>query len=78
MRRIVIGAVLVAAIAALGACTTIDRAVSGFETGPGGWSKISEARTSMSSDVQYLGASAEGHIIVRLADGTTQIWGSGR
>ena len=78
MRRIVIGAVLVAAVAALGACTTIDRAVSGFETGPDGWSRVSEARTSMSSDVQYLGASAEGHIIVRLADGTTQIWGSGR
>lgn len=78
MRRIVSGAVLVAAIAALGACTTIDRAVSGFETGPGGWSKISEARSSMSSDVQYLGASAEGHIIVRLADGATQIWASGR
>jgi hypothetical protein len=78
MRRIGIGAVLVAAIAALGACTTIDRAVRGFETGPGGWSKISEARTAMSSDVQYLGASAEGHIIVRLGDGTTQIWKAGR
>jgi hypothetical protein len=78
MRRIGMAVVLVAAMAALGACTTIDRAVSGFETGPGGWSKISEARTSMSSDVQYLGASAEGHIIVRLADGTTQIWGPGR
>lgn len=75
MRRIGTLAVLIAAVAALGACTTIDRAVRGFETGPGGWSKVSEARTSMSSDVQYLGASAEGHVIVRLADGTTQIWG---
>lgn len=78
MRRIVIGAVLVGAVGVLGACTTIDRAVRGFETGPGGWSKISEARTGMDSDVQYLGASAEGHVIVRLADGTTQIWGPGR
>lgn len=75
MRRIGIGAVLVAALAALGACTTIDRAVRGFETGPGGWSKVSETRTQMSSDVQYLGANAGGQIIVRLADGTTQIWG---
>ena len=75
MRRIGMAVVLVAAMAALGACTTIDRAVRGFETGPGGWSKTSEARTSLSSDVQYLGASAEGHVIVRLANGTTQIWG---
>lgn len=75
MRRMGIALVLVTVMAALGACTTIDQAVRGFETGPGGWSKTSEARTSMSSDVQYLGASAEGHVIVRLADGTTQIWG---
>lgn len=76
MRRIGIGAVLVAAMAALGACTTIDRAVRGFETGPSGWSKVSEARTNMTSDVQYLGANLGGQIIVRLADGTTQIWGT--
>jgi hypothetical protein len=78
MRRIGIGAVLVAVIAALGACTTIDRAVRGFETGPAGWSKISETQTATSSDVQYLGASADGLIIVRLGDGTTQIWKTGR
>ena len=76
MKRIGMAAVL--AVATLGACTTIDRAVRGFETGPGGWSKISETRTAMQSDVTYLGASASGHIIVRLADGTTQIWASGR
>lgn len=73
MRRIGSVAALVMAVAALGACTTIDRAVRGFES-PGGWTKTSEARTAMDSDVTYLGASAEGHIIVRLADGTTQIW----
>jgi hypothetical protein len=32
----------------------------------------------MSSDVQYLGASADGAIIVRMSDGTTQIWSTAR
>jgi hypothetical protein len=71
-------AVLAVIVATLGACTQIDRAVRGFETGPGGWTKVSETRTAMQSDVTYLGASAEGHIIVRLADGTTQIWAASR
>ena len=78
MRSIGRALAVIAVVAAFGACTTIDRAVRGFETGPGGWSKISETQTAMTSDVQYLGASAEGHIIVRLGDGTTQIWKTGR
>jgi hypothetical protein len=61
-------------LAAPVACTQIDRAVKGFEVGPGGWTRLAESRTDTSSDVQYLGASADGLIIVRMADGTTQIW----
>jgi len=70
--------VLAVVVATLGACSQIERAVRGFETEPGGWTKTSETRTAMESDVTYLGASAEGHIIVRLADGTTQIWRTNR
>ena len=78
MRRIGRLVVLLVVVAALGACTTIDRAVRGFESGPGGWTMAAESRAAMDSDVQYLGASADGLIIVRLADGTTQMWGTGR
>jgi hypothetical protein len=55
------------------ACTQIDRAVKGFESSPG-WKMAGEARTEMSSDVQYLGASADGMIIVRMSDGRVQGW----
>jgi hypothetical protein len=75
MRRIGSLVALALLMAMLGACTTIERAVRGFETGPGGWTMTAESQTAMSSDVQYLGASADGLIIVRLADGRTQIWG---
>ena len=55
------------------ACTQIDRAVKGFESSPG-WKMAGEGRTDMSSDVQYLGASADGMIIVRMSDGRVQGW----
>lgn len=61
----------------LGACSQIDRAVRGFEAGPGGW-HVTSAHTTMTSDIQYLGASADGAIIVRMADGTAQIWAPNR
>ena len=77
--RTVRGLAAIATIAAVVAgCTQIDRAVRGFETGPGGWSKVSESRTAMDSDLTYLGASADGLIIVQMRDGSTQIWRSGR
>lgn len=78
MRRIGSLVALAGIVAVLGACGTIDRAVRGFEAGPGGWAKVSESQTATSSDVEYLGASADGQIIVRLGDGTTQIWRTGR
>jgi hypothetical protein len=78
MRRLVTLAILGAVLAAPVACTQIDRAVKGFQSGPGGWQMAGQARTEMSSDVQYLGASADGAIIVRMSDGTTQIWSTAR
>jgi hypothetical protein len=74
MRRILVLALVGMALAAPVACTQIDRAVKGFEVGPGGWTRVSEARTDMTSDVEYLGASADGLIIVRLPDGRVEIW----
>jgi hypothetical protein len=74
-KRILVALAIVGA--SLGACTQVERAVRGFETSPG-WAKVGESRTAMASDVTYLGASADGLIIVRMADGTTQIWRSGR
>jgi hypothetical protein len=68
--------VLVLAAALAGtplACTQIGSAVKGFESSPG-WKMAGEARTEMSSDVQYLGASADGMIIVRMSDGRVQSW----
>ena len=55
------------------ACTQIGSAVKGFESSPG-WQQAGEARMDMSSDVQYLGASADGMIIVRTSDGRVQSW----
>lgn len=75
MRRTVL---LMAGLAlTLGACSQIDRAVRGSEAGPGGWHSTS-ARTTMTSDVQYLGASADGAIVVRMPDGSAQIWAPNR
>lgn len=64
----------------LSACTQIDRAVKGFEAGPDGWHRAGETSVepATSSDVTYLGASADGLIIVRTADGNTEVWGPGR
>lgn len=56
------------------ACTQLDRAVKGFESGPAGWQRVGERQTDMSSDVEYLGASADGLIIVRTPDGRAQVW----
>lgn len=60
------------ALASVG-CTQIGSAVKGFESGPGGWQRA-QARADMSSDVQYLGASADGAIIVRMPDGSVEMW----
>ncbi len=72
--KIVLAAILVLA---LGACTQVDRAVKGIQTAPGGWVGTN-THTDMTSDVQYLGASMDGIVIVRLANGTTQLWKLGR
>lgn len=56
------------------ACTQVDRAVKGFQAPAGEWQRISEARYDGASDVEYLGASADGAIIVRMPDGRAQIW----
>lgn len=77
MRRIGMAVALLLTVAALGACGTIDRAVQGFETGPSGWTMTSETRTSpawIESDATYVGASEDGLIFVRLADGRMQTW----
>ena len=69
-------AVALAAVAATTplACTQIDRAVKGVESGPGGWQRLGQSRAEMTSDVQYIGASADGAIIVRMPDGAIQMW----
>lgn len=74
MRRVVVLALVASVLAAPVACTQIDRAVKGFEAGPGGWQRLGERQTDMTSDVEYLGASADGSIIVRMPDGRAQIW----
>lgn len=60
----------------LGACTQVDRAVRGFQVPPGGWAKLGEGRTVADSQVIYLGASADGAIIVRMPSGESQVWRS--
>lgn len=62
---------------ALAACSQTSPAVKGFVSGPGAWQSTS-AQTTTTSNVQYLGASMDGTIIVRLADGTAQTWSPGR
>lgn len=61
-----------------GSCTQVQQAVQGSQSGPGGWTMVSQSRTEMTSDVQYLGASADGLLILRMADGSTQIWSTNR
>ena len=78
MRRLTILAIIAATAAAPVACTQIDRAVQGFQSGPGGWTLMGQGHSEMTSDVQYLGASADGMIIVRMADGSTQSWRAAR
>jgi hypothetical protein len=73
MKRALILALGATVLAAPVACTQIDRAVKGFESSPG-WKMAGEGRMDMSSDVQYLGASADGMIIVRMSDGRVQSW----
>ncbi len=57
----------------VGACSQVDRVVKGQQQGPG-WQMTGQSRTEMSSDIQYLGASADGLIIVRLPNGQAQVW----
>ncbi len=73
IRALLLALVVGLAIAPI-ACTQIDRAVKGFESGPSGWQRLADRQTEMSSDVQYLGASADGAIIVRMPDGRAQMW----
>lgn len=54
----------------LGACSQIG-SVTGSDRGA---RRISSAPTTMTSDVQYLGASADGMVLVRFPDGTVQGW----
>ena len=74
MRRAMLLALVAGLAIAPVACTQVDRVVKGFESGPGGWQRVGERQTDMSSDVQYLGASADGLIIVRMPDGRAQVW----
>ena len=70
MKRLVV--IAVAALAVLG-CAQVG--VRGFESGRA-WAQISQAPgAAQDSDVMYLGASADGKIIVQMSDGTVAIWG---
>ncbi len=65
---------LLATLAASAACTLPRGAVRGFQT-PGGWTSHNAiVDPGVRSDVMFLGASADGQIVVRLADGTVQMW----
>ena len=70
VRYIAAGVVLILTLAS---CSQVDRAVKGQQSGPG-WQMAGQTRTEMSSDVQYLGASADGLIIVRMPNGQAQVW----
>jgi len=65
--------ILLAATLALtvGACSQVGPAVKASEVGD---RRISSAPTIMTSEVQYLGASADGMILVLFPDGTVQGW----
>jgi hypothetical protein len=60
----------------LASCQQVDKAVKGVQTPPG-WQMTGQSRTDMSSEIQYLGASADGLIIVRMPNGQAQVWKPG-
>ena len=70
LRMVTVGVALAVILAS---CQQVDRVVKGQQQGPG-WQMTGQSRTEMSSDVQYLGASADGLIIVRLPNGQAQVW----
>ena len=57
----------------LASCSQVDKVVKGQQNAPG-WQMAGQSRTEMSSDVQYLGSSADGLIIVRMPNGQAQVW----
>jgi hypothetical protein len=76
MKKRIFAAAITAMALTLG-CTASPTAVRGFESqrGAGGWTAAESGAAAESSDVLYLGASADGKIIVRRADGRVEIWG---
>jgi hypothetical protein len=58
---------------ALASCQQVDKVVKGQQSAPG-WQMAGQTTTQMSSDIQYLGASADGLIIVRMPNGQAQVW----
>ena len=57
----------------LASCSQAEKVVKGQQNAPG-WQMAGQARTEMSSDIQYLGASADGLIVVRMPNGQAQVW----
>ncbi len=57
----------------LASCSQVDKVVKGQQSGPG-WQLSGQTRTDMSSEIQYLGASADGLIVVRMPNGQAQVW----
>jgi hypothetical protein len=70
VRYVVAGIALALAV---GSCAQVDKVVKGQQNAPG-WQMAGQSRTEMSSDIQYLGASADGLIIVRMPNGQAQVW----
>jgi hypothetical protein len=69
MKRLLV--IAIAASAVLG-CAQVG--VRGFESGRG-WAEVGQAQSAAQvSAVMYLGASADGKIIVQMPDGTVSIW----
>ena len=71
MRIRIIAAGLATLLLAAG-CTQ-QGVVKGQQSGPG-WQMTGSTSTTMTSNVEYLGASADGLIIVRTSDGKAQVW----
>ena len=71
MRQRYFAAALATALV-LGGCTQ-QGVVKGQQAGPG-WQLAGTTSSTMTSNVEYLGASADGLIIVRTSDGKAQVW----
>lgn len=65
---------LVAGLAISVGCQQVGTTVKGIQAPGGEWQRLGESRYDSRSDVEYLGASADGAIIVRTADGRAHIW----